>query len=355
MSIVVEKLTKKYDEQIAVNGISLSVNKGEILGFLGPNGAGKSTTMKMITGYLVPDGGTVLVCGISVMDNPLAIKQKIGYLPESNPLYLDMYVKEYLEFIGRIHKSRESGVGSPETGVRSPESRDRHRETGIGRQESGVGSRETVVSGPTKTATSNPHPISNLKFQIKNCIQSVGLEPEQHKKIGQLSKGYKQRVGLAAAILHNPEVLILDEPTGGLDPNQLVEIRELIKTLGKEKTVILSTHIMQEVEAMCDRVAIINKGNLVANDTLENLKKGNQKKILKVGFDESLEQEWLRRLPAVEMLEKTNDGLWLLSGADIEAIRRQVLHLAADQNLNISSLQTSGGSLEEIFRSLTAN
>jgi ABC-2 type transport system ATP-binding protein len=300
MSVELKNLTKKYGEQIAVNGISLQVEKGHILGFLGPNGAGKSTTMKMITGYLKPDSGKVEVGGINVSDNDIEVKKRIGYLPESNPLYFDMYVKEYLLFIGHVHK------------------------------------------------------MEDCKQKIANCIKQVGLEPEQHKKIGQLSKGYKQRVGLAAAILHNPEVLILDEPTGGLDPNQLVEIRDLIRVLGREKTVILSTHIMQEVEAMCDRVAIINKGNLVANDTLENLKKGTQKKILKLGFEESLEQEWFRRLPAVETIQKTNDGLWLLSGADMEAIRRQVLHLAADQNLNISSLQTTGGSLEEIFRSLTS-
>jgi ABC-2 type transport system ATP-binding protein len=236
---------------------------------------------------------------LEVSGNLIEIKQKIGYLPESNPLYHEMYVKEYLEFIGRIHT------------------------------------------------------ISNLKFQISNCITSVGLGPEQHKKIGQLSKGYKQRVGLAAAILHNPEVLILDEPTSGLDPNQLVEIRTLIKTLGKEKTVILSTHIMQEVEAMCDRVAIINKGNLVADDKLENLKKVGNNKSLKVSFEESLEPEWLRRLPGLESLEKTADGYWLLKSPEIEGLRKQVLHLASDQNLNITSLQTTGGSLEDIFRSLT--
>lgn len=299
MSVKIEQLTKKYSEQIAVNGISFSVSKGEILGFLGPNGAGKSTTMKMITGYLPPDSGLAEVCGINVQQHPMEVKRKIGYLPESNPLYHEMYVKEYLEFIGGIHT------------------------------------------------------ISNFKFQISNCIDSVGLGPEQHKKIGQLSKGYKQRVGLAAAILHDPEVLILDEPTGGLDPNQLVEIRELIRQLGKEKTVILSTHIMQEVEAMCDRVAIISKGNLVANDRLENLKKSGDKKALKVGFEESLEAEWLRRLAGIESLEKTGDGCWLLKSADVESLRKQVLHLAADQNLNITSLQTTGGSLEEIFRSLT--
>ncbi|MCU0403195.1 MAG: gliding motility-associated ABC transporter ATP-binding subunit GldA [Chitinophagaceae bacterium] len=299
MSIELNNLTKKYGGQIAVNGISLNLEKGQILGFLGPNGAGKSTTMKMITGYLQPDAGSAKVCGMDVASNPIEVKQKIGYLPESNPLYHEMYVKEYLGFIGGIHK------------------------------------------------------IPNIKSQISKCIKDVGLTVEQHKKIGQLSKGYKQRVGLAAAILHNPEVLILDEPTGGLDPNQLMEIRELIKELGKEKTVILSTHIMQEVEAMCDRVAIISKGNLVANDTLANLKKGTTRKKLKIGFEESLEQEWLKRLPAVETLEKTNDGYWLLEGEDLETLRKQVLQLAAEQNLNISSLQTTGGSLEDIFRSLT--
>jgi ABC-2 type transport system ATP-binding protein len=313
MSVRIEKLTKKYGEQTAVNSISLSVSKGEILGFLGPNGAGKSTTMKIIAGYLQADGGIAEVCGINVQENPLLVKQKIGYLPESNPLYHDMYVKEYLEFIGGIHRISNSNIQIP----------------------------------------NSKSPSSNLKSQISNCITNVGLGPEKHKKIGQLSKGYKQRVGLAAAILHDPEVLILDEPTGGLDPNQLVEIRELIRQLGKEKTVILSTHIMQEVEAICDRVAIISKGNLVADDKLENLKKAGGQKVLRVGFEETLEPEWLQRLPGVTFLEKGHDGQWMLKSPDIEALRRQVLHLAAEQNLNITSLQTTGGSLEEIFRNLT--
>lgn len=320
MSVRIEKLTKKYGEQTAVNAISLLVSKGEILGFLGPNGAGKSTTMKIIAGYLQPDSGIAEVCGISVLENPLEVKKKIGYLPESNPLYHDMYVKEYLEFIGGIHGVSNSNIQIPNSKSQIPNSKS---------------------------------PSSNLKSQISNCIESVGLGPEQHKKIGQLSKGYKQRVGLAAAILHDPEVLILDEPTGGLDPNQLVEIRELIRQLGKEKTVILSTHIMQEVEAVCDRVAIISKGNLVADDNLENLKKAGGGKVLRVGFEETLEPEWLQRLPGVTFLEKSHDGVWLLKSPDIEAVRKQVLHLAAEQNLNITSLQTSGGSLEEIFRSLT--
>jgi ABC-2 type transport system ATP-binding protein len=299
MSVELKNLTKKYGVQIAVNGISLQVEKGHILGFLGPNGAGKSTTMKMITGYLKPDSGKVEVSGINVSENDIEVKKRIGYLPESNPLYFDMYVKEYLLFIGHVHK------------------------------------------------------MQDCKQKIANCIKQVGLEPEQHKKIGQLSKGYKQRVGLAAAILHNPEVLILDEPTGGLDPNQLVEIRDLIRELGREKTVILSTHIMQEVEAMCDRVAIISKGNLVANDTLENLKQKGSHKTLKVGFEEALEAEWLLRIHGVSSLEKTPDGFWLIQSPDIEAVRRKVLELANEQHLNISNLQTIGGSLEEIFRNVT--
>lgn len=299
MSVKITEVSKKYGEQVAVNQITLSAEKGQILGFLGPNGAGKSTTMKMVTGFIPPDTGTIEVCGLEVSNHPIAIRQKIGYLPENNPLYLDMYVKEYLAFTGGIHK------------------------------------------------------IQHIKSRIATSIEDVGLGAEQHKKIGQLSKGYKQRVGLAAAILHNPEVLILDEPTGGLDPNQLVEIRSLIKMLGKEKTIILSTHIMQEVEAMCDRVAIIHKGNLVANDSLVNLKHSNQQKKLKVGFEQALEQEWLRRLSAVQTVEKTNDGFWLLTGNDVESLRRQVVQFAADQQLNISSLQTIGGGLEEIFRSLT--
>ena len=314
MSVIVKDLTKIYGEQKAVDTISFEVKKGEILGFLGPNGAGKSTTMKMLTGYLKPDSGNALVCGLSVTDNPIEIKQKIGYLPESNPLYHEMYVKEYLGFIAGIHRIGNKPANRP------------------------------GQPGPDR---------KNAQGQIAHCIQAVGLGPEQHKKIGQLSKGYKQRVGLAAAILHNPEVLILDEPTGGLDPNQLVEIRGLIKDLGKEKTVILSTHIMQEVEAICDRVAIISKGNLVANDTLANLKKGTAQPKLKVGFDETLEKEWLLRLQTVTMVEKTNDGFWLIEGTDMEALRRQILLLATEQKLNINSLQTTGGSLEEIFRSLT--
>ena len=225
MSIVVEQLTKTYGNQNAVDGISFTARTG-VLGFLGPNGAGKSTTMKILTGYLPQTEGTASVCGFDIATQPVEVKRKIGYLPENNPLYLDMYVKEALAFIACIHG------------------------------------------------------VENAGQRIAEVIEQTGLNPEQHKKIGQLSKGYRQRVGLAQAILHNPEVLILDEPTSGLDPNQLIGIRQLISELGKTKTVILSTHIMQEVEAVCDNVIIINKGKIVADDSLEGLRKKNSNKTL---------------------------------------------------------------------------
>ncbi|MBA4198618.1 MAG: multidrug ABC transporter ATP-binding protein [Chitinophaga sp.] len=218
MSIEVQQLLKQYGTQKAVNNISFSIHKGEIVGFLGPNGAGKSTTMKILTGYLAQNAGTATVCGINVKTNSIEAKKKIGYLPESNALYYDMYVKEYLSFVGGIHQ------------------------------------------------------IRNQKSEISNVIELVGLQVEQNKKIGQLSKGYKQRVGLAAALIHKPEVLILDEPTSGLDPNQIIEIRNVIKEQGKDKTVLFSSHILQEVEAICDRVIIINKGAIVADDSLQQLK-----------------------------------------------------------------------------------
>lgn len=221
MSITIEKLNKSYAKQQALTNVSFSLKKGEIVGFLGPNGAGKSTLMKIICCYLEQDSGKIKVCDLDTLENDLLVKAKIGYLPEHNPLYLDMYIKEYLNFVGGIHK------------------------------------------------------VENLKNRIAEIIQQTGLSPEQHKKIGELSKGFKQRVGLAAALIHNPEILILDEPTTGLDPNQLVEIRNLIKEVGKEKTVLLSTHIMQEVEKMCNRVIIINKGKIVDDKLISNLKKNN--------------------------------------------------------------------------------
>lgn len=223
MSIEVNGITKTYGSQKAVNAISFSAQKGGVIGFLGPNGAGKSTTMKMITGYLLPDTGTIQVCGIDVQKDPVAAKRKIGYLPEANPLYYDMYVKEYLSFIGGVHQ------------------------------------------------------LDQVSKAVDRAIQLTGLGTEVHKKTGQLSKGYKQRVGLAAALIHDPEVLILDEPTSGLDPNQIIEIRNVIKEQGKEKTILFSSHILQEVQAICERVIIIDKGNIVADDEVRNLlqHKGN--------------------------------------------------------------------------------
>lgn len=225
MSIEVSHVTRSYGEQKAVNDISFRVAKGEIVGFLGPNGAGKSTTMKIITGYILPDSGTTTVSGVPVQQQPLEAKKKIGYLPEANPLYHDMYVKEYLGFIADVHR------------------------------------------------------VSNRAQRINEIIDMVGLTAERKKRTGQLSKGYKQRVGLAAALVHDPEVLVLDEPTTGLDPNQIIEIRELIRRLGKDKTVLFSSHILQEVEALCDRVVIINKGQLVADDTLTSLWHGGEHRL----------------------------------------------------------------------------
>lgn len=300
MSITVKNLTKTYGEQKAVDAISFTVNKGEIVGFLGPNGAGKSTTMKIITGYLSPDSGDVSVGGIDVTKDPLAAKKKVGYLPESNALYYDMYVKEYLDFIADIHK------------------------------------------------------ISNRQTAINGVIEQVGLTKEKSKKIGQLSKGYKQRVGLAAALLHNPDVLILDEPTSGLDPNQIIEIRNVIKEQGKDKLVLFSSHILQEVEAICDRVIIINKGKIVADDKLANLQRASSGNVVRVSFKEALETEWLNRLPGVKSVTRVDAYTWAIETDKAEDVRKGLLQLAVDHNLNIASLQSENKSLEDIFRQLTA-
>jgi ABC-2 type transport system ATP-binding protein len=300
MSVEVRGLTKIYGSQRAVDNISFSLAKGEIVGFLGPNGAGKSTTMKMITGYLEPDGGLIHVSGINVQKEPLETKKRIGYLPESNALYYDMYVREYLQFIAGIHH------------------------------------------------------VSGARGQVEHIIQTVGLTPERNKKIGQLSKGYKQRVGIAAALLHSPEVLILDEPTSGLDPNQIVEIRQVIKEQGKDKIVLFSSHILQEVEAICDRVIIINKGKIVADDQLSHLRKERATNIVKVSFQEPLEQEWLRRLPDAKTINKVNTYTWSIETERPDALRKQILELALQHNLNINSLQSESQSLEEVFRLLTS-
>lgn len=298
MSIEVKNLFKFYGEQAAVNGISFKINSGEIVGFLGPNGAGKSTTMKILTGYIPASEGEVRVCDMPVDVDSLETKAKIGYLPEHNPLYLDMYVREYLTFVGQIYK------------------------------------------------------VKNLKQRVEEMIQAVGLVVEQNKKIGMLSKGYRQRVGLAAAIIHDPEVLILDEPTSGLDPNQLVEIRELIRNIGKSKTVMLSTHIMQEVEAICDRVIIINKGNLVADDTAGALQKESAMQTVYVEFEEKVNKNQLATIPHVQRVEAVKEG-WLLETSDDVDLRRVVSQYAATNNWLTLTLKLEERSLEEVFKELT--
>jgi ABC-2 type transport system ATP-binding protein len=298
MSIEVKNLFKYYGEQAAVRDVSFTVNKGEIVGFLGPNGAGKSTTMKVITGYINASGGEVKVCGMPVDVDSLDTRRKIGYLPEHNPLYLDMYVKEYLEFVGQIYK------------------------------------------------------VPNLKERVKQMIKSVGLDVEQNKKLGALSKGYRQRVGLAAAIIHDPEVLILDEPTSGLDPNQLVEIRELIKTIGKSKTVMLSTHIMREVEAICDRVIIINKGQIVADDTAAALQNEQTHQTVYVEFDGEVTKSQLTKITGVRKVEKVMKG-WLLETTEQVDLRKVIAQYAQQNGLLILTLKLEERSLEEVFKELT--
>ena len=301
MSIEVRDLVKIYGEQKALDSISFTVGKGEIVGFLGPNGAGKSTTMKILTGYLGQDGGQAIVCGLSVGEHPLATKKKIGYLPEANPLYPDMYVREYLDFIADIHH------------------------------------------------------VADKKARIEAVITLVGLTPESKKRLGQLSKGYRQRVGLAAALLHEPEVLILDEPTSGLDPNQIIEIRDVIKRLGKDKTILFSSHILQEVEALCDRVIIINKGKLVADSQLSLLRAQTDSSggTIRVAFRELPETAQLEGLDGVLGVSRLSDGQWELQTSSPDRVKKQLMELALQNNWNIITLQSETRSLEDVFRQLT--
>jgi ABC-2 type transport system ATP-binding protein len=298
MSIEVKNLFKYYGEQAAVRDVSFSVKKGEIVAFLGPNGAGKSTTMKIMTGFIPASEGEVYICGKKVDIDGLETRQIIGYLPENNPLYTDMYVREYLEFVGRIYK------------------------------------------------------IKNLKARVSEMISAVGLEVEQHKKIGMLSKGYRQRVGLAQAIIHDPEVLILDEPTTGLDPNQLVEIRELIRNIGKEKTVLLSTHIMQEVEAICDRVIIISKGQIVADDKASALQQEIEHQTVYVEFDTIVSKAQLSKIPGVQQVEALEGG-WLLGTSATEDLRKEVAMFAQQQCWLVLAMRIEQKTLEEVFKELT--
>jgi len=302
MSIIVSNISKFYGTQAALDNVSFTIGTGEIVGFLGPNGAGKSTMMKIITGYIPASSGQVIIDDMDISESPIEIKRKIGYLPENNPLYPDMYVIEYLKFIAGIYKIGKS-----------------------------AGQR------------------------IKDIIDLTGLGQEQHKKIGELSKGYRQRVGLAQALIHDPEILILDEPTSGLDPNQLVEIRSLISTAGREKTVMLSTHIMQEVEAVADRLIIIDHGKIRADNSKADIYShlGKQVKTIQVEFDREVEDKFLQEIPGTGKIKKVDDRQWLIEAATAEDIRPHIFRFAVDKGITVLSMQQQAKSLEEVFRILT--
>jgi ABC-2 type transport system ATP-binding protein len=297
MSIEVQNISKTYGSQKALDAISFTVNKGEIVGFLGPNGAGKSTLMKILTTYITADEGFAKVNGSDVLEDSKTVQKSVGYLPEHNPLYLDLYVREYLAFNADVY----------------------HVD----------------------------------KKRIEEVITLTGLSPESHKKIGELSKGYRQRVGIATALLHNPEVLILDEPTTGLDPNQLVEIRELIKNIGKDKTVFLSTHIMQEVEAICDRVIIINNGKIVTDKKLTKLISEEQEQIIEVEFDQEVSESILQTLPNLKTFVKTHANIWELTFTSTKDMRPIVFDFAYANNLKTLQLNLKNKNLEQIFREKT--
>jgi ABC-2 type transport system ATP-binding protein len=297
MSIEVNSISKSYGEQKALDEISFSIKKGEIVGFLGPNGAGKSTLMKILTTYLLADSGSALVNGHDVMTNAKAVQLSIGYLPEHNPLYLDLYVREYLAFNADVYHVEKS--------------------------------------------------------RIEEVIQLTGLTPESHKKISQLSKGYRQRVGLANALLHNPDVLILDEPTTGLDPNQLMEIRNVIKNVGKDKTVFLSTHIMQEVEAICDRVIIIDKGKIVADNKLDHLVAANKEQVIEVEFDYQVEEQLLAKLENISLYKNTHDMTWELTFITEKDMRPVIFDFANQNGLKTLQLNQKNKNLEAVFREIT--
>ncbi|MEW6470268.1 MAG: gliding motility-associated ABC transporter ATP-binding subunit GldA [Bacteroidota bacterium] len=300
MSIKVEQITKFYGEQKALSEVSFEIQSGEVVGFLGPNGAGKSTMMKILTCFIPQSAGNAWVCGYDVSEQSMEVRKNVGYLPEHNPLYLDMYVKEYLGFIARLHKT------------------------------------------------------GNTQALVAKMIEVTGLQAEQKKKIGALSKGYRQRVGLAQALIHDPRVLILDEPTSGLDPNQLAEIRTLIKTIGREKTVMLSTHIMQEVEAVCDRVIIINKGRIVADQATAELQKGSgNKQVITVEFDKPTTRSALKNISGVQDAKNVSGNTWQLICAMDKDIRADIFQFAVSSGLAVLTIQREEQSLEDVFKELT--
>jgi ABC-2 type transport system ATP-binding protein len=304
MSIIVKNITKLYGKQKALDNVSFEINNGEIVGFLGPNGAGKSTMMKIITGFIPANEGEVFVNNLNADENSLEIRKHVGYLPEHNPLYLDMYVKEYLSFVASLHM-----------------------------------------------------PKKEIKQRVIEIIEKTGLNIEQNKKIGALSKGYRQRVGLAQALIHNPDVLILDEPTTGLDPNQIIEIRNLIAETGKEKTIMLSTHIMQEVEAICDRIIIIDKGKIVADDQTQNIKenKKDAKTTIIVEFNKAITLDLLSQINDTHKIEHHKEHIWLIQSADNKDIRENIFKFAVKNGLSVLSMQKQEKSLEEVFKDLTGN
>lgn len=299
MSIQVNNITKLYGEQRALNNVSFEIGSNEIVGFLGPNGAGKSTMMKILTCYIPASNGVAKVCGFDTKEQSIEVRKQIGYLPEHNPLYLDMYVKEFLEFVGGLYK------------------------------------------------------VKNIKQRVQEMIEITGLQIEQNKKIGALSKGYRQRVGLAQAMIHDPKVLIMDEPTTGLDPNQLEEIRNLIKKLGKQKTVMLSTHIMQEVEAVCDRVIIINKGEIVANDNTQALQQNTTKQIITVEFDKEVKKQQLLNLQGVDDVVLASKNTWkVIADVNID-VRKELFNFAVQNDYSVLTLNKEEQKLEDIFKQLT--
>ncbi|MDG1101143.1 MAG: gliding motility-associated ABC transporter ATP-binding subunit GldA [Saprospiraceae bacterium] len=300
MSVIVSNLTKTFGDQRVVDDLSFEVKPGEILGFLGPNGAGKSTTMKMITTYLQPTSGTATVCGHDVIKDQMDVRHHIGYLPEHNPLYKDMYIKEYLQFVARIHK------------------------------------------------------VDNAQNRIVELIETTGLQKEQHKLISSISKGYRQRVGLAQALLHDPDVIILDEPTSGLDMNQLIEIRALIKKLGETKTVIFSTHIMQEVQALCDRVIIINEGKLVADDPIDMLQKRLKgEDVIYLELDKKYDASSLESINGVNSVTRVSPTEYTIGANNVTDIRPNIFHLATQQNWVILEMRREQKNVEYIFQQLT--